>query len=109
MKALIVYESMFGNTKEVARAIADGLDDAFEVRLAEVSGMPPADDVDLLIVGAPTHAFGLSRPETRQDAGRQAAVSADALVVGLREYLECSPTLAGIRAAAFDTKINKPF
>jgi hypothetical protein len=109
MKALIVYESMFGNTKEIATAVADGLGEVFDVRLADVSGMPAVDDADLLVVGAPTHAFGLSRPQTRRDAGRQAAVSADALTIGLREYLDCSPALAGVRAAAFDTKINKRF
>jgi len=109
VKALIVYESMFGNTKALAQAVAEGLDEVFEVSLVEVSEMPPADGVDLLVVGAPTHAFGLSRPSTRQDASRQGPVSTGAVAVGLREYLDCASTLSGVRAAAFDTKINKPF
>jgi hypothetical protein len=109
MKALVVYESMFGNTEAVARAVADGLRETFEVNLSDVRDMLPATDVDLLVVGSPTHAFGLSRPATRADAVRQGAVRDGAVDVGLREYLGCSPTLDGIGAAAFDTKINKPF
>jgi hypothetical protein len=109
MKALVVYESMFGNTEAVARAVADGLGKTFEVKLSDVRDMLPATDVDLLVVGSPTHAFGLSRPATRADAARQGIVRDGAVDVGLREYLGCSPTLAGIDAATFDTKINKSF
>jgi len=109
VKALVVYESMFGNTEAVARAVADGLSDAFEVGLADVSGMPSLAGVDVLVVGAPTHAFGLSRPGTRADAVRRGAARPGVAGVGLREYLDCAPQLTGITAAAFDTKIDKPF
>ncbi len=37
MKALIVYESMFGNTREVAEAIATGLRDRAEVEIVDVA------------------------------------------------------------------------
>ena len=40
MKALVVYESMFGNTEQIARAVADGLAESIEVQLAEVSQAP---------------------------------------------------------------------
>jgi flavodoxin len=109
MKALIVYESMFGNTEKIARAVADGLGDGYEVTVAGVATMPSAADMDLLIVGAPTHAFGLSRPSTRQDAVRQGAAHPDATDVGMREYLDVSPMLTGLAAAAFDTRVNMPF
>jgi hypothetical protein len=109
MKALVVYESMFGNTEVIARAVADGLGDAFEVTLADVTTMPSATDTHLLVVGAPTHAFGLSRPGTRQDAARQGTIREGAADAGLREYLDVSPMLTGIAAAAFDTKVDKPF
>lgn len=109
MKALVVYESMFGNTAEIARAVADGLSDVFEVDLADVTGMPPPTGVDLLVVGAPTHAFGMSRPGTRADAARQGTVRPGTADVGLREYLGCAPNLTGVAAAAFDTKVGKPF
>jgi len=109
MKALVVYESMFGNTEKVARAIADGLWDTYDVTLAEVSSMPIATGVDLLVVGGPTHAFGMSRPSSREQAAQQGTVRPDAVAVGVREYLDCSPPLRGMPAAAFDTKIDKPF
>src|SRR4051794_1781497 len=88
-RALVVYESMFGCTEEVARAIADGLlDGGFTIRVVDVRDAEPACEIgfDLLVVGAPTHAFSLSRPRTRQDAVRQGARpgAADA---GLREWL----------------------
>ena len=100
---------MFGNTEKVAHAVADGLSDAFEVSLADVSGMPSLADVDVLVVGAPTHAFGMSRAGTRADAARQGTVRPGAADVGLREYLDCAPALTGVAAAAFDTKIDKAF
>jgi hypothetical protein len=109
MKALVVYESMFGNTEMIARAIADGLGEACDVTLADVATMPPTTGMDLLVAGGPTHAFGLSRPATRQDAARQGTVHAGAADVGLREYLDVSPMLTGLAAASFDTKIDKPF
>ncbi|MFI7542488.1 flavodoxin family protein [Actinoplanes sp. NPDC049599] len=108
MQALVVYESMFGNTEQIARAIADGLAERCEVTLADVSTMPPALGTDLLVIGGPTHAFGMSRPSTRESAAQQGTVRPGATDVGIREYLDCSPLLPGIAAAAFDTRIDKP-
>ena len=71
MRALLVYESMFGSTSEVARAVREGLTaEGVDVALHEVRSAPAAADADfdLLVVGAPTHAFSLSRPTTRRDA-----------------------------------------
>jgi hypothetical protein len=109
MHALVVYESMFGNTETIARAIADGLSETFDVTIADVNSMPPAFGMDLIVAGGPTHAFGLSRPSTREQATRQGTARPDAVEAGLREYLDCSPLLTGISAAAFDTKVDKPF
>ena len=106
MKALVVYESMFGNTEAIARSVANGLADAFEVTLADVATIPSAQGMDLLIAGAPTHAFGLSRPRTRLDAQRSGTVRPAAEVIGLREYLAVSPLLTGLPAATFDTKLR---
>jgi hypothetical protein len=109
MQALVIYESMFGNTACIARAVADGLAAHFEVTLADVSTMPSASGMDLIVVGGPTHAFGMSRQSTRQDAARQGQVRPEAVDVGVREWLERSPKLTGTAAAAFDTQIDKPF
>ncbi len=79
MTALVVYESMHGSTQAVAQAIAEGLTPAGRVYVYEVSALAKAPggrtittDLNLLVVGGPTHAFGLSRPNTRQDAAKAA-------------------------------------
>lgn len=116
MTALVVYESMHGSTQAVAQAIAEGLAPAGPVYVYEVSALAKAPggrtitiDLDLLVVGGPTHAFGLSRPNTRQDAAREApGGSVISQGYGLREWLnELTLPLGGIRFAAFDTKMVK--
>jgi flavodoxin len=109
MKALVVYESMFGNTAAIARAIAVGLARHADVTVADVRTMPSAAGADLVVVGGPTHAFSMSRPSTRQDAERQGQTEPGGVDVGMREWLDRSPKLTGVTAAAFDTKVNKPF
>jgi len=88
MKALVVYESMFGNTEEVARAVAAGLGDRMQVELRDVAGAPSpiTDLLDLIVVGGPTHAFSMSKPATRAEAIRQGAERGRE-EVGLREWL----------------------
>ncbi|EXG82456.1 flavodoxin family protein [Cryptosporangium arvum] len=109
MRSLIVVESMFGNTRAVADAVADGLASAGPVTVLDLADAPPAPhvDVDLLVVGAPTHAFSLSRPNTRHAAEQQGAQHRDR---GLREWLaNLSPCLPGTFATAFTTRIPKKF
>ena len=89
MTALVVFESMFGNTKLIADAVAEGLARHLPVEQVEVGTAPTVigGEVELLVVGGPTHAFGLSRSGTRQSAAQQAE---DGLVsdgIGLREWL----------------------
>jgi len=111
--ALVVYESMFGNTQQVAQAVAEGMAGFLSVEVVEVGAAPAGlpGETALLVVGAPTHAFGMSRPNTRQDAARQGAP--DALVsptIGVREWLaELEPAAQSrTAAAAFDTRIRVP-
>ncbi|UGT67777.1 flavodoxin domain-containing protein [Nocardia gipuzkoensis] len=110
MLARVVYESMFGNTAAVARAIAQGLDGYGTVEVLDVATAADAaaPQVDLLIVGAPTHAFGLSRQRTRRDAAKRTTAPV-AVDIGVREWLDAAfaaPT--GSRAAAFGTKAATP-
>ena len=95
MHAVVVYESMYGNTHLIADAIGAGLRTAFDVRVvpvSQVSGEIIAD-ADLLVVGGPTHVHGMSRASTR-NAAVQAAdkpggglrVEPDPLGPGLREW-----------------------
>ena len=107
MKALVVYESMFGNTERVARAVAEGLAGRVEVETTNVTAAPAVSGVDLLVVGAPTHAFGLSRPQTRGTAVRQGG-SATAAEVGVREWLSRAGRLDGVPVASFDTRVARP-
>src|SRR3712207_3815583 len=111
MHALVVYESMFGNTRDVARAVAEGVAPLMDVALLEVDDAPHriGADVGLVVVGAPTHAFSLSRPGTRQDAGRQAGGPTVSSGIGVREWLDgLEPVPAGLRAATFDTRVSRP-
>jgi hypothetical protein len=109
MRSLVIFESMFGDTETIARAIADGLSRTMEVDIVDVATAPRvAGDVDLLVVGGPTHAFGMSRANTRWDAVRQGGRAA-AADLGLREWLDDLKPSDGVRAAVFDTRINKRF
>ncbi|MEV6562076.1 hypothetical protein AB0M22_40585 [Nocardia sp. NPDC051756] len=110
MRSRIVYESMFGNTAAIAAAIAEALRAYGPVEVLNIAAAAnvPAASCDLLVVGGPTHAFGLSRQRTRLDAaGRtDAPVVVD---IGIREWLDAAlPVPAGCRAAAFGTKVAKP-
>jgi len=108
MMSVVVYESMFGNTERVARAIADGLARWGDVELVEVGEQPAVGAVDLLVVGGPTHAFGMSRESTRADAQRQAGETA---VVsrrgGVREWATGLEGRQASSFATFDTKVGK--
>lgn len=110
MRALIVFESMFGNTGKIAESIVAGLGPDVAVTLASVGNADaaPQRDVDLLVVGAPTHAFGLPRESTRQAAAQQTTDTV-ATDTGLREWLAGLPSgHARVVAATFDTRFDKP-
>ncbi len=110
-RAVVVVESMFGNTEAVARAVADGLSDLFVVDVVRVADAPAIipDDVQLLVVGGPTHAFGLTREGTRLAARDQGAKPSTGVEVGLREWLGgLQPHPTALAAATFDTRIKKP-
>jgi len=112
-RALVAHESLFGNTAALAVAIARGLTRAgLDVDLLDVTqGVRPPrpqSSYDLLVVGAPTHAFTLSRASTRAQAVEQGA-PADRAERGLRDWFEqlgeCEP--GAEHAAAFDTRVAK--
>lgn len=110
MRALIVYESMFGNTEAVADAVRAGVEPVMPVDLVQVGDAPGigALEVDLLVVGAPTHAFSLSRESTRADAAQRRGGTTVTGTAGLREWLDAGTAPAGLPAAAFDTHVKTP-
>src|ERR1700744_3660176 len=97
MRAVIVYESMYGNTHAVANCIARGMrHEACDVTVVPVGQATPdlIGHFDLLVVGGPTHVHGLSRPSTRKSAAEAAGAPGStftlepgALGPGLREWL----------------------
>lgn len=106
-RALVVYESMFGNSEEVARAVAKGVGDVMPVDILEVADAPTdLTGVDLVVAGGPTHAFSMSRATTRRDARAQGATHGT-VDSGLREWLASLPDERGRWFAAFDTRVTK--
>jgi flavodoxin len=86
MNALVLVDSQFGNTEQVAHAIATALAPAFSARLEKADQIAQLDTagIDLLIVGGPTHRQKMSAT--------------------LTAVLEAMPrgTLKGVTVAAFD-------
>lgn len=115
MRAVVVYESMFGNTHVVADHIATGLAATHEVSVVPVhdATVELLDGVDLLIVGGPTHVHGMTSERTRAAAvetaakpGSDVVLDPDAEGEGLRDWFDDLPELSGVRAAAFDTRVG---
>jgi hypothetical protein len=110
-RALVVYESLFGNTEQVAGAVVHGLQlEGVDAGLVEAGSAPSilAEGLDLLVVGGPTHGFTMSRGTTREDAVRQGAASERART-GIREWLESvqiDPEHLPL-VATFDTRVAK--
>jgi Flavodoxin domain len=94
MKALVVYESMYGNTRTIAEAIGSGLGAHADVVPVREAAPDQLAIVELLVVGGPTHVRGLSQRATRQ-AARDAAGKPGS-------------TLTLESAAAFDTRVDMP-
>lgn len=110
--AVVIFESMFGNTAAIAAVVADELVcSGLEVKVFEISTAPPAHEIhaDLVVLGAPTHTFSLSRPGTREDAVRQGAPTSHS-TSGMREWLaearQHRPVLS-LPVAAFDTRVSR--
>lgn len=108
LKARVVYESIFGNTRDVALAIAKGLRRAagVEVEVSEVGAAEAVASCDLLVVGGPVHAWSMTRAMTRTGAREQAAKAGREVVsqgIGVRDYLEHLAPATRAAAATFDT------
>ena len=90
MKALVVYDSVFGNTEKVAQAMGASLDSLADVKTLRVGDVKPDDLIGLdgLIVGSPTRAFSPTP--------------------AIKKWLGSIPSqnLAGVKVAAFDTRFN---
>jgi flavodoxin len=92
-KALVVYDSVYGNTEKVARALAKGLEDSgVDVDCLRVDAVKfdKLSGYDLLVVGSPVHAWSVSKP--------------------IKEFLERLKSVEGLsgkKAFALDTKMSR--
>ncbi len=87
MKALVIYDSVFGNTERIAREIGKALGP--EVPVILVGKVTPSDlaGLDVLLVGSPTRGF---KPTPA--------------ITGFLEALPAD-SLKGVKVSAFDTRI----
>lgn len=112
MQAVIVYESMFGDGKRIAEAVAKGLTDSHLVVESHEVGAAPTeitDGVQLLIVGGPNHTFGLSRESSRADAAESAPDGIISDNGGIRDWLgELAKGSPKIQVATWDTRLEQP-
>ena len=88
MRALVVYDSVYGNTEKIAEAIGGGVigGEVRVLRAGEV-GPPEMDNISLLVVGAPTQG-GRPSPEIKDFLDRVSKAEVN-----------------GVDVAAFDTRV----
>ena len=86
MKAVIVFDSVYGNTEKIARAIGAAIGGEVQVVRVTEAQASALQGLDLLIVGGPTQG-ARPRPE-------------------LQAYLKQLPALNGLKVAAFDTRLT---
>lgn len=112
MTVLIVTESYFGNTLTITQAIASGLVQALGqghvavLRPSEAPvDLPP--DVNLLLVGAPTHDFSMPKEQTHKQAAEKGATGGDS--VGVREWIAQVTPRGDLSVLTFDTSLKAKF
>jgi flavodoxin len=92
MKTYVIYASRHGNTRRVAEAIADGIRKYGSVELVALEEAPSTfkGEADLVVIGGPTEAHGMTPP--------------------IKQYLDGlrRGALEGVPAAAFDTRLEWP-
>jgi hypothetical protein len=114
MRALVVYESMYGNTHAVAVNIAAGLRATHEVTLVPVTRATQelTAATDLIVAGRPTHMHRMPTVSSRRAAAEAArkqdsglSLDPDADGPGLRAWLE-ELSAENVLAASFDTRLS---
>jgi hypothetical protein len=114
MRALVVYESMYGNTHAVAIDIAAGLRAMHEVTVVPVTRATPelVAAADLIVAGCPTHMHRMPTVTSRHAAAEAArkegsglSLDPDADGPGLRMWLE-GLNVDNKLAASFDTRVS---
>jgi hypothetical protein len=106
MNAVVVYESHWGNSEAVARAIAEGIGPEVRALNTDEATGPAMAGVDLIVAGAPVMAFALPRESVKGQlvGDTKAPRPADVSHPLLRSWLDALPAGRGW-AAAFETRI----
>jgi flavodoxin len=90
MKVAVIYDSFFGNTEKIAKAIGSALGSPNDVTVSRVSesNHDMLKDVELLIVGSPTRAFSATP--------------------AIKTFIKKLPgtSLKGVKVGAFDTRMR---
>ena len=110
MNAIVVYESLWGNTAEVARAVAEGLGPGARALRTDEATAADVAGADLIVAGAPVFGFKLSSPQMRdgirKSPGRGPAPD---LSCPLLLHLAGGAGAGSGWGAAFDTQVRGPF
>ena len=107
MKAVVVYESLWGNTAAVARAIAEGIGSDTPAVTTDAASGEMIADADLIVAGAPVLAFSLPTDAMRDSVAKSEAdapTPPDLAHPSMRSWLDSLPAGSG-RCAAFETRI----
>ncbi len=107
----MVYESMFGDNRDVAQAIAKGLESAGVTATAVEVGVAPdvvGDQISLVVAGCPNHAWSMPRPTTRETAAKATDEPLVSPGRGIREWLGEVRLPRDVKVVAFDTRSSAP-
>ena len=108
MKAVVVYESHWGNTAAIARAIAEGLGPETPLLTTDEASGSALVDADLIVAGAPVIAFRLATDSMRERIAKDAQdapTKPELTHESMRDWLERIPAGKGL-GAAFETRIH---
>jgi len=106
MRAIVVYESVWGNTAAVARAIAMGLGSGTEAYPTDAVPPERLAEADLIVAGSPVFAFSLPSEAMREHIlqSETDGPPPDLSHPSLRSWLEALPVGKGW-CAAFETRV----
>jgi flavodoxin len=107
MKAVVVYESLWGNTAAIAQAIAEGIGADTRAVPTDAASTRELAGADLVVAGSPVLAFSLPTDAMRDSVAKSEAhapTPPDLAHPSMRSWLDALPAGSG-RAAAFETRI----
>jgi hypothetical protein len=108
MKAVVVYESHWGNTEAIAHAVAAGFGPEAEVLTTDQALDSALTGADLVVAGAPLIAFGLPSEKTRGGVAAESAKAPtppDLSHPSMSAWLDSLPRGHG-HSASFETRMR---